>query len=105
MSQKSTLSLTSVVNRGQSIPAQYGPGKDEMTRWEEDKLRYKKFADDDKLYNPMLSFFSNVSGFPLFEYLWMYLRFEEDAQPEVDEKYWKMNFKVRHGPLTSTVKS
>ena len=97
LSQKSTLSMNSnsQVNRGNSISIQYGPGKDEMTRWEEDKLKYKKFADDDQIYNPMLSFFSNVSGFPLFEYLWMYLRYEEDVSPEVDSKYWKMNFVVQ----------
>ena len=95
LSQNSTLSFNSQVNRGHSIPAQYGPGKDEMTRWEEDKLRYKKFSEDDLIHNPMLSFFSSVSGFPLFEYLWMHLKFEDDAEPEVDDKYWKMNFKIK----------
>jgi hypothetical protein len=66
-----------------------------MTRWEEDKLRYKRFAEDDQIFNSMLSFFSSVSGFPLFEYLWMHLKFVDDAEPQVDDRYWKMNFKIK----------
>lgn len=87
--------MTSQVQRSHSIPISFGPGKDEMTRWEEDRLKYKRFTNDDFIYNNMLGFFSNVSGFPLFEYLWLYLRYNENTSPEVDEKYWKMNFKVK----------
>ena len=75
---------------------QYGPKKEEVGRWETDKLECKYFTKDDYIYNKMLGFFTDSKVFDVFQNLWAYVAATEGASPEVDESYFRMNFKITY---------